>query len=109
MMTMPSEGGKGEDAMYGVVRRWQAEPSTLQAFVHRIHGALPELRQISGFVSYDVIVAGDTLISTSIYQDKDGADQSTELARRYTREQWTDLKLNPPDITSGEVAVHAAG
>lgn len=93
--------------MYGVIRRWQADATTLQDFVQRIQGVLPELRQIQGFVSYNVVLAGDTLVSLSIYQDKAGADESTALARRYSLEQWTDLKLNPPEITSGEVPVHA--
>ena len=94
--------------MYGVVRRWQADAATLQDFVQRIQGVLPELQAIQGFVSYSAIMEGNTLVSTSIYQDKAGADASTTLARRYTQEQWTDLQVSAPEITSGEVAVHAA-
>ncbi len=93
--------------MYGVIRRWRADAATLQDFVQRIQGVLPELQAIEGFVSYSVVIEGDTLVSTSIYQDKAGADASTALARRYSLEEWTDLKVNAPEITSGEVAVHA--
>ena len=92
--------------MYGVVRRWRADAATLQDFVQRIQGVLPELQAIQGFVSYSAIIEGDTLVSTSIYEDKAGADASTALARRYAFEQWTDLKLGAPEITSGEVVVH---
>ncbi len=93
--------------MYGVVRRWRADAATLQDFAQRIQGVLPELQAIQGFVSYSVVMEGDSLVSTSIYQDKAGADASTALARRYAQEQWTDLKLSAPEITSGEVTVHA--
>ncbi len=93
--------------MYGVIRRWRADAATLQDFVQRIQGVLPELQAIEGFVSYSVVIEGDTLVSTSIYQDKAGADASTALARRYSLEEWTDLKVNAPEITSGEVAIHA--
>ncbi len=94
--------------MYGVVRRYQGEAATLQDFAQRIPGVLPELQQIQGFVSYNVVLAGDALVSLSIYQDKAGADQSTEVARRYSLERWSDLKLNPPEITEGNVTAHGA-
>lgn len=93
--------------MYGVVRRVQADATTLQEFVQRIQGVVPELQQVHGFVSFTVLVSGDTLVSISIYQDKAGADQSTAIALRYVRDEWVDLKLNPPEITSGDVPVHA--
>jgi hypothetical protein len=96
-----------EVLMYGVIRRWRGDPVTLQDFVGRIRGVLSELQAIEGFVSYDLVVSGDTLVSTSIYQDRAGADASTALARRYSLEQWTDLKLSSPEVTSGEVPVHS--
>jgi quinol monooxygenase YgiN len=92
--------------MYGVVRQYQADPAALQDMVQRIRGVLPELQQIQGFVSYDVVESGSTLITVSIYGDKAGADASTEVARRYVQEQWSDLKVNPPQITAGDVPVH---
>lgn len=94
--------------MYGVVRRYQGDAATLQDFAQRIQGVVPEVQQVQGFVSYNVVVAGDTLVSMSIYQDKTGADRSTEIARQYALERWSDLKLNPPAITGGDVPVHAA-
>jgi len=94
--------------MYGVVRRYQGEAAALQDFAQRIPGVLPELQQIQGFVSYNVVLAGDTLVSLSIYQDKAGADRSTEVARQYALERWSDLKLNPPEITEGDVTAHGA-
>jgi quinol monooxygenase YgiN len=93
--------------MYGVVRQYQADPNALQDLVQRIRGVVPELQQIQGFVSYDVVVSGSTLISISIYGDKAGADESTELARRYVQERWSDLKVNPPQITEGDIPLHA--
>ncbi len=93
--------------MYGVVRRWQADPTTLQDFAQRIPDAVPELQEIPGFVSFSVVIAADTLVSLSVFEDKTGADASTALARRYSLEQWTDLHLNPPEVIGGDVAVHA--
>jgi hypothetical protein len=93
--------------MYGVVRRWRADSATLQELVQRIQRVLPELQAIEGFVSYSAVTEGDTLVSTSIYQDQVGADASTALARRYSLEEWTDLQLTAPEVTSGDVVVHA--
>ncbi len=94
--------------MYGVARRYQGDATTLQDFAQRIQGVVPELQQVQGFVSYNVVLAGDTLVSMSIYHDKAGADQSTEIARQYALERWSDLKLNPPEITAGDVVAHGA-
>ncbi len=92
--------------MYGVVRRYQADATTLQDFVQRIQGVKEVVTQIPGFVSYNVVAAGDTVITLSIYQDKAGADASTAAARDYALVRWADLKLAPFEITSGEIAVH---
>jgi len=94
--------------MYGVVRRYDGDPKVLRDFAQRVQGVVEELRQIPGFVSYDVVVTGETLISLSIYEDQAGADASTELSRKYAFNEWTDLKLNPAEVTSGEIVVHAA-
>ncbi len=50
--------------MYGVIRRWRADAATLQDFVQRIQGVLPELQAIQGFVSYSVVMEGAAVIVT---------------------------------------------
>ena len=92
--------------MYGVVRQWRADVATLQDFVQRIQSALPEVEAIPGFVSYDAVLSGNTLITVSVYQDQAGADAWIALAQRYVLEQWTDLNLGTPQVTNGEVVLH---
>jgi quinol monooxygenase YgiN len=94
--------------MYGVVRQYTADPATLRDLTGRIEKVVTVLQGIQGFISYDVVVAGNTLIAISIYADKAGADESTATARRYVQEEWSDLTIDPPEVTEGEVPVHAA-
>jgi quinol monooxygenase YgiN len=99
---------KAGTSMYGVVRQYTADPATLEDLAGRIEKVLSVIQAIQGFVSYDVVVSGNTLIAISVYADKAGADESTTTARHYVQEEWSDLSIDPPRVTEGEVPVHAA-
>ncbi len=55
-----------------------------------------------------MLVSGDgTITSISFFQDKAGADQSTQTASGWVRERLSTLLPNPPEVTAGEITVHA--
>jgi hypothetical protein len=69
----------------------------------------PLISEIPGFVAYYFTDAGDgTMFSTSIFQDKAGAEESNRVAA-----EW--IKKNPGTlptaarVTSGEVIGHKGG
>ncbi|MFB6615006.1 hypothetical protein ACFCV9_12445 [Streptomyces sp. NPDC056367] len=67
-------------------------------------GFVPILRQVPGFVAYYWIDAGDgVMVSTSVFDDRDGAEESITRAAEFVRESLASLLPNPPQITAGEV------
>jgi hypothetical protein len=95
--------------MYATVRRYEgvSDPSEVVRIVNE--GFLPIIREIPGFVDYYLVDAGDgVLISTSIFEDASGEEESNWRAGAFTGEQLAPLISNPPHITAGEVVAHTA-
>lgn len=67
-------------------------------------GFVPLVRHVPGFVAYYWVDAGDgVLISTSVFEDRAGADESTRIAADFVREHLASLLPNPPEVMAGEV------
>ena len=72
-------------------------------------GFLPIISQIPGFVAlYLVDAGGGVMISTSIFQDQTGAEESNRRAADYVRQNLAKLLPKPPQITAGEVVAYKA-
>jgi hypothetical protein len=72
-------------------------------------GFVPLISQISGFVAYYWVDAGGgVMISTSVFQDKSGAEESNRKAADYVRQNLAPLLPNPPQITAGEAVAYKA-
>jgi len=68
----------------------------------------PLVSQVPGLVAYYWADAGSgTMISTSVFQDRTGADESNKKAAEWVR-QNPNLFTSPAQITSGEVVGHRA-
>ncbi|WP_406436304.1 hypothetical protein OHB00_20215 [Streptomyces sp. NBC_00631] len=94
--------------MYAVVRRYEGVTDPAEAGRRVDEGFVPLLRQVSGFVAYYWIDAGDgVMLSTSVYDDQAGADESVRRAADFVRDQLASLLPNPPQVTAGQVV--AAG
>ncbi|MGW2960763.1 hypothetical protein ACWDGI_20105 [Streptomyces sp. NPDC001220] len=94
--------------MYAVVRRYEGVTDPAEAGRRVDEGFVPILRQVPGFVAYYWIDAGGgVMVSTSIYEDQAGADESVKRAVDFVRESLASLLPNPPQITAGQVV--AAG
>jgi len=48
------------------------------------------------------------MISTSVFQDQSGAEESNKRAADYVRENLASLLPKPPQITEGQVVAHKA-
>ncbi|MFI9047009.1 hypothetical protein [Streptomyces sp. NPDC053427] len=94
--------------MYAAVRRYEGvtDPAETGRLVNE--GFVPLMRQVTGFVAYYWIDAGDgVMISASIFQDRAGAEESISRAADFVRDNLTPLLPNPPQITTGEVVASA--
>ena len=90
--------------MYATVRRYEDVTDPAEAGRRVAEGFLPLVRQIPGFVAYYWVDAGDgVMASTSVFEDRAGAQASTERAADWVRENIASLLPNPPLMTAGEV------
>jgi hypothetical protein len=94
--------------MYATTRRYTVKDrGDKDAFTRDVReNFLPLITDIPGFVAYYAIDGGDTLESVSVFETKEGATESTRRAADFVKQVRT-AKLSTPEITEGEVMVHA--
>ncbi|MFD5947838.1 hypothetical protein ACFWAZ_11220 [Streptomyces collinus] len=94
--------------MHAVIRRYEGVTDPAEAGRRVNEEFLPLLRQVQGFVAYYFVDAGGgVMVSTSVFQDRAGAEESTERAGDYVRNRLAELLPNPPQVTAGEAVAHS--
>ncbi|MEU8754831.1 hypothetical protein [Streptomyces chartreusis] len=94
--------------MYAVVRRYEEVTDPAEAGRRVNEEFVPLLRQVQGFVAYYWVDAGGgVMVSTGVFQDRSGAEESTARAKDFVRDRLTELLPNPPQVTAGEVVAHS--
>ena len=95
--------------MYATVRRYEGVTDPGEAWRRVSKGFVPPISEVPGFVAYYWVDAGGgVMISTSVFQDQSGAEESNKTAADYVRENLASLLPKPPQITAGEVVAHKA-
>lgn len=93
--------------MYATVRRYDGVTDPGEAGRRVAEGFVPIISEVPGFVAYYWVDAGDgVMVSTSVYETQDGAEQSNSKAAEWVKENLASLLPNPPQITAGEVVAH---
>ncbi|MCX4577153.1 hypothetical protein OHB41_29065 [Streptomyces sp. NBC_01571] len=94
--------------MYAAVRRYEGVTDAAETARLVNEGFVPLMRQVSGFVAYYWIDAGDgVMVSTSVFQNQAGADESNARAADFVRDNLASLLPNPPRVMAGEVVASA--
>ena len=94
--------------MYAVVRRYDGVTDPAEAERRVKEEFIPLLHEVSGFVAYYWVNAGDgVMVSTSVFQDQAGEEESTKRAEDFARTNLASLLPNPPQVTAGEVVASA--
>ncbi|MFG3153205.1 hypothetical protein ACGF7W_14355 [Streptomyces sp. NPDC048219] len=94
--------------MYAAVRRYEGVTDAAEAARLVNEGFLPLLRQVSGFVAYYWIDAGGgVMVSTSVFQDRAGAEESVSRAADFVRDNLASVLPEAPQVMAGEVVVSA--
>jgi hypothetical protein len=90
--------------MYAAVRRYEGITDDAEAGRLVRESFLPQLDDIPGFIAYYWVDAGNgTMASLSVFEDKEGADKSVDLAHDWIVENAPNLFPNPPQVTEGLV------
>ncbi len=96
--------------MYATLRRYEGvtDPGEMVRVVKE-EGLLEDvLRQVPGFVNYNMVDAGGgTFFTISVYEDQSGAEESNRRAAEWIQQHdLSSLVPNQPQTTVGEVVVH---
>ena len=90
--------------MYAAVRRYEGITDDAEAARLVAESFIPQLEHVRGFIAYYWIDAGKgTMASLSVFENKDGADASVQLAHEWIVAKAPNLFPNPPQVTEGEV------
>ena len=95
--------------MYATLRRYEGvtDPAEMVRVVTE-EGLLEDvLRQVQGFVHYNMVDAGSgTFFTISVYEDQSDAEESNRRVAEWVQQSnLGSLVPNPPQVTVGEVVV----
>jgi hypothetical protein len=94
--------------MYAAVRRYEGITDDAEAGRLVAESFVPLLQDVPGFIAYYWIDAGDgVMASLSVFDSKEGADKSVQIARAWVAEHAPTLIPNPPRVTEGPVVASA--
>ena len=95
--------------MHASIRRYRIGTDDVAALLVRVEdGFLPIISGLPGFVSYMVVDAGDGVVaSISVFESEEAAEQSTAAAAAWVRENLSDVIMEPPEVTAGEIVLAA--
>lgn len=94
--------------MYAAVRRYEGVTDPAEAARLVKEGFVPLVRRVPGFVAYYWLDAGNgVMVSTTVFQDRAGAEESILRASNFVRDNLASLLPEPPQIMAGEVVAMA--
>jgi heme-degrading monooxygenase HmoA len=92
--------------VHATVRHYSGSPGFADALVERESDVRSLIQEIDGFRAYYLIKVGDDeTVTVSVFDDASGADESVRRAAEWIRENLSDLSVQPPQVSSGEVAI----
>jgi hypothetical protein len=97
--------------MYASIRRYTPKTSAsnqdIEGLRRRIEeNFLPVVQDIRGFHSYGVVNVGNKeLLSINIFEDKEGAAESTRRAQEFVGKDPLRDQLTKPEILEGEFLI----
>ena len=95
--------------MYVTVRRYEGVTDPAEAGRRVDEGFVPLVSGIPGFVAYYWVDAGGgVMVSTSVFEERSGAEESNRTAVDWARQNLATLLPNPPQISAGEVVAYKA-
>jgi hypothetical protein len=95
--------------MYMVIRHYdEVDPAYAEQSLERNRATLvPLLSQQPGFVAYYTLEGEDgTVVSIGVYDSKEEAERSNQIAADWVKQNTTQFIRKPPRITQGEVLVY---
>ncbi|HEY7481846.1 MAG TPA: hypothetical protein VH680_15125 [Gemmatimonadales bacterium] len=97
--------------MYAIIRRYSTKANvnqqTVDEFKRRIEEKfVPTIQDLRGFHTYGVLNTGNKeLLSISIFEDRQGATESTRKAAEFVQKDPIKDQLSKPEVIEGELLI----
>ena len=91
--------------MYAVIRAYTGNSELADALVEHEEEVRQLIGGISGFKAYYVLRLDEGTSTVSVFENQEGAEESSRAAAGWLRENLAELNVQAPYITAGEVAI----
>ena len=92
--------------MYATMRKYVADASAISEIKGRVeHDFVPLISRIKGFLGYYWVDSEDGFASFSLYEDKNGAEESNRVAETWVKDILRPFIRDEVEVTSGEVLI----
>ncbi|HEX5574657.1 MAG TPA: hypothetical protein VFX42_02185 [Gemmatimonadales bacterium] len=97
--------------MYATIRRYSTKAAvnqqTVDDFKRRIEEKyVPLIQEIRGFHTYGILSTGNKeLLSISVFEDRQGAAESTRRAAEFVQKDPLKDQLSKPEVFEGELLI----
>jgi hypothetical protein len=93
--------------MHAVIRKYTAAPSVIAEAKPKFADLEQTMRQTPGFVSYYFLETADGLATVTVTEDEAGATDSMGRAASWVRQHMPNSTLGAPEVTQGQMLIHA--
>jgi heme-degrading monooxygenase HmoA len=90
---------------YAVVRNYEGGSKLIEELQQRSDEVESLIRSIPGFIHYVLVRSDDGGFSVSVYEDRDGAEESVRQAREYVQTKLADVAV-APEVLQGDAVIH---
>ena len=90
---------------YAVVRNYKGASRLIDELQQRSDEVEGLIRAIPGFIHYVLVRSDDGGFSVSVYEDREGAEESVRQARDYVQKNLSDVGV-APEVLQGDAIIH---
>jgi hypothetical protein len=91
--------------MYAVIRAYSGNAELADTLAEHEEDIRQVIGGINGFKAYYVLRLDEGTSTVSVFDDRDGAEESSRVAAAWLAENLPDLNVAAPYITAGEVVM----
>lgn len=91
--------------MYAVIRAYNGNHDLADALVEHEDDIRQLIGGINGFKAYYLLKLAEGTSTVSVFDDQEGAEESSRAAAAWLAENLPDLNVTAPYVTAGEVVV----
>jgi len=89
--------------MYAVIRAYPGNSDLADALVEREEEVRQLIGGIDGFKAYYLLKLTEGTSTVSVFENREGAEESTRVAAAWVAENLSDLNIAAPYVTAGDV------